>query len=137
MPKLLSLACALATVSSATSFSLVHPTTSQQQTFVGQKRLTPSTSRRHRNSSSSLQMVDTNILMGGAVAVASFAFGIGLVVFTESAGERGGGLSEDMSTKITGMLMEDVEVSSVADVTSLTDQLAKALEVSQLLLRCN
>lgn len=66
--------------------------------------------------------------MGGAVAVASFAFGIGLVVFTESAGERGGGLSEDMSTKITGMLMEDVEVSSVADVTSLTDQLAKALE---------
>lgn len=69
--------------------------------------------------------------MGAGIAIASFAAGIGLVVFTETAGERGGGLSEDMSTRIAGSLMEDVEVSSVADLSSLTSQLEAALKESK------
>lgn len=64
--------------------------------------------------------------------MASFAAGIGLVVFTEKQGdrakERGGGLSEDMSTKLSGMYMEDVEISTVSDLGSLTDQLEAALK---------
>lgn len=80
-------------------------------------------------------MIDQNMLIGGGVAVASFAFGIGIVVFTEIQGERarqrGGGLSDDMSTKLSGMYMEDVEVSSVSDLGSLTDQLEAALKESK------
>jgi hypothetical protein len=83
-------------------------------------------------SSSSLKMVDDNIILGAGVAFAGLAVGIGLVSFTESVGERskarGGGLSEDMTTRITGMLMEDVEVSSVNDLGSLTGQLEAALK---------
>jgi hypothetical protein len=60
------------------------------------------------------------------------AAGIGLVAFTEVAGERakdrGVGLSDGMTTRITGKLMEDVEVSSVADLGSLTAQLEAALK---------
>lgn len=78
--------------------------------------------------------MDQQTLMGVGVGVASFAFGIGLVVFTEKQGdralERGGGLSSDMSTRITGGLMEDVEVSSVKDLGSLTSQLEMALRES-------
>ena len=52
-------------------------------------------------------------------------------MFTENQGERakerGAGLSETMATKISGMLLEDVEVSSVSDLGSLTSQLEKAL----------
>lgn len=70
--------------------------------------------------------------MGAGIAVAGLATGIGLVAFTESQGERskarGGGLSEDMSTRIAGGLLEDVEVSSVSDVGSLTSQLEAALK---------
>lgn len=70
--------------------------------------------------------------MGGGVAVAGLALGIGMVAFTENQGERakerGSGLSENMATKITGQLMEDVEVSSVDDLGSLTSQLEKALK---------
>jgi len=70
--------------------------------------------------------------MGAGVAFAGLAAGIGLVAFTESQGERakerGGGLSEGMSTRIAGALMEDVEVSSVSDVGSLTSQLEAALK---------
>lgn len=72
-------------------------------------------------------MVDTNLLMGGGVAVAGLAVGVGMVAFAESMGERGGGVSEDMATRITGGLMEDVEVDSVADLSSLTDKLEAAL----------
>jgi len=72
--------------------------------------------------------------MGAGVAFAGLAVGIGLVAFTESQGERakerGGGLSDDMSTKIAGGLLEDVEVSSVADLGSLTSQLESALKES-------
>ena len=57
-----------------------------------------------------------------------------MVAFTEQQGERakerGGGLSENMSTQLSGMLLEDVEVSSVSDVGSLTSQLEQALKAS-------
>jgi uncharacterized protein (DUF1697 family) len=56
------------------------------------------------------------------------------VAFTEAQGERakqrGGGLSEDMTTRIAGQLLEDVEVSSVKDLGSLTSQLEAALKES-------
>jgi hypothetical protein len=81
--------------------------------------------------SSSLQMIDQQMIMGGAIAVTGLIAGIGLVAFTEQQGERakarGGGLSEGMATRITGQLMEDVEVSSVSDLGSLTSQLEEAL----------
>lgn len=68
------------------------------------------------------------------IAVAGLGVGVGLVAFTEAQGERakqrGGGLSDDMSTRITGQLMEDVEVSSVKDLGSLTSQLEAALKES-------
>ena len=66
------------------------------------------------------------------IAVAGLTAGIGLVAFTEAQGERarerGSGLSDDMATRITGQLMEDVEVSSVSDIGSLTSQLEAALK---------
>lgn len=86
------------------------------------------------NSKQRLQMVDQNVIEGAGIAVAGLAVGIGLVAFTEVQGERGkargGGLSEAMSTRIAGSLLEDVEVSSVADISSLTSQLEKALKES-------
>ena len=79
-------------------------------------------------------MVDSNVAMGAGIAVAGLAAGIGLVSFAESMGERskarGSGLSDDMSTKLAGSLMEDVEVSSVQDLGSLTSQLERALKES-------
>lgn len=77
-------------------------------------------------------MVDNTVLQGAGIAIAGLVAGVGLVAFTEQQGERakerGGGLSENMSTRIAGKLMEDVEVSSVADIDSLTAQLEKALK---------
>ncbi|CAB9504496.1 expressed unknown protein [Seminavis robusta] len=82
--------------------------------------------------STSLNMVDQNVLMGAGVAFAGLSVGIGMVAFTENQGERarerGGGLSDDMSTRIAGSLLEDVEVSSVSDVASLASQLESALK---------
>jgi uncharacterized protein HemX len=82
--------------------------------------------------STSLNMVDQNVLMGGGIVVAGLVSGIGLVAFTEQQGERakerGGGLSESMSTRIAGGLLEDMEVSSVEDLGSLTSQLEQALK---------
>ena len=72
--------------------------------------------------------------MGAGIAIAGLGAGIGLVAFTENQGERskerGVGLSDDMATRITGGLMEDVEVSSVSDLGSLTSQLEAALQES-------
>jgi hypothetical protein len=89
---------------------------------------------RRSSSSSSLKMLEQNVIIGIGVGITSFAAGIGLVAFTEVQGERakarGGGLSEGMSTRITGGLMEDVEVSSVSDLGSLTNQLEMALRQS-------
>lgn len=93
-----------------------------------------SITRTSSSSSTSLQMVDQQVLMGAGVAIAGLVAGIGMVAFTESQGERakerGGGLSKDMSTKISGMLLEDVEVSSVSDIGSLTSKLESALKES-------
>jgi hypothetical protein len=72
--------------------------------------------------------------MGAGIGVAGLAAGIGLVVFTEVQGERakerGSGLSDNMSTRISGKLMEDVEVSSIGDLGSLTNKLEAALKAS-------
>jgi hypothetical protein len=72
--------------------------------------------------------------MGAGIAIAGLGAGIGLLAFTEAQGERakqrGGGLSADMSTRIAGQLLEDVEVSSVKDLGSLTSQLEAALKES-------
>jgi len=72
--------------------------------------------------------------MGAAIAFGGLGFGVGLVYFTEVQGERakarGGGLSNTMSTRISGGLLEDVEVSSVSDLGSLTSQLESALRQS-------
>jgi hypothetical protein len=105
--------------------------------FVARKAFAPHTitvvsHKRHSiERSTSLRMIDDQVLMGGGIALAGLVAGIGLVAFTEQQGERarerGGGLSESMSTRITGGLMEDVEVSSVEDLGSLTSQLEKAL----------
>merc|ERR1711862_444282 len=76
-------------------------------------------------------MIDQSIILGGGTAMAGVVAGVGLVAFAESmwdrSAERGIGLSENMSTRITGGLMEDVEVDSVEDLSSLTDKLEAAL----------
>ena len=76
-------------------------------------------------------MVDMQVIKAGGVAAAGLVFGVGLVAFAENMGERskerGGGISERMATQITGGLMEDVEVDSVSDLSSLTDKLEAAL----------
>lgn len=75
-----------------------------------------------------------NVIQGAGIAVAGVVTGIGLLAFTEQQGERakerGGGLSDNMSTQLSGMLLEDVEVSSVDDLGSLTSQLEAALKES-------
>lgn len=109
---------------SALGFAFV-PSTASRSCLVPAQTAAPSTSRQ---SSSSLSMVDTNILMGAGIAVAGVGAGIGFLAFAESMGERGGGLSDDMATRITGGLMEDVEVDSVADLSSLTEKLEAALK---------
>ncbi len=118
----------------ASGFAFV-PTSSSRSSLApsssSYKQLTPSFKKQ---SSSSLQMVDQNVLMGAAVGISGLVAGIGLVAFTENQGERaktrGSGLSDSMATKITGSLMEDVEVSSVSDLGSLTSQLENALKES-------
>lgn len=85
-----------------------------------------------RTASTSLSMIDQNVIQGAGIAVAGLAVGIGMVSFAENMGERakerGSGISDDMSTKLAGSLMEDVEVSSVQDLGSLTSQLEAALK---------
>lgn len=80
------------------------------------------------------EFLTANVIMGAGVAISGLVAGIGLVAFTEAQGERakerGGGLSDSMSTQLSGMLLEDVEVSSVGDVGSLTSQLEAALKAS-------
>merc|ERR1712194_146995 len=87
-----------------------------------------------RKNESNLKMIEPNVLAGAAIAFGGFAAGIGMVTFAEAQGERskerGGGLSDNMSTQLTGMLMEDTEVSSVEDLGSLTSQLEQALKAS-------
>mmetsp|Transcript_50013 Transcript_50013/g.143998 ORF Transcript_50013/g.143998 Transcript_50013/m.143998 type:complete len:144 (-) Transcript_50013:199-630(-) len=115
-------------LSALVSFLLVGSTAAFSGPFV------PKASFCAPKSTSSLKMVDANVIQGAGIAVAGLAVGIGMVAFTEQQGERakerGGGLSETMSTQLSGMLLEDVEVSSVSDVGSLTSQLEEALKKS-------
>lgn len=57
-----------------------------------------------------------------------------MVTFAEAQGERskdrGGGLSDNMSTQLSGGLMDDVEATSIDDLGSLTSQLEQALRES-------
>ena len=72
-------------------------------------------------------------MQGAGIAVAGLVAGIGMVAFTEQQGERTrerGGLSDNMSTQLAGKLLEDVEVSSVDDISSLTSKLEEALKKS-------
>ena len=101
---------------------------SSRNVFQSQKSVSAAVSQ--RSTSNTLNMIDQNVIMGAGIAVAGTAAGIALVAFTESAGERGSGLSESMATSIAGQLMEDVEVSSVGDLGSLTSQLENALKES-------
>ena len=71
--------------------------------------------------------IEPNVIYGGGIAVAGLVVGVGLVVFAENMGERST-LSEGMSTRIYGKLMEDTEVDTVADLGSLTDKLEAALK---------
>jgi hypothetical protein len=81
-----------------------------------------------------VQSYSGNVLAGAAIGVGGFVAGIGMLTFAEAQGERGkergSGLSDNMSTQLTGMLMEDTEVSSVEDLGSLTSQLEQALKAS-------
>lgn len=123
---IVSLASLFASVS---GYAFVTPSQNQQQITPTTRSITSTTSRSTK-SSTTLQMIDQNIIMGGGIALAGIGAGIGLVAFTEQAGERGSGVSEDMATSITGGLMEDVEVSSVKDLGGLTAQLENALKQS-------
>ena len=118
---------------SAEGFSFV-PSSSRSPLYQHSSQTNVVAQSRSASSSSSLQMVDSTIIEGAAIAVAGLAAGIGLLAFTESQGERGkargGGLSDSMATQIAGKLMEDVEVSSVSDVGSLASQLESALKAS-------
>eukprot|EP00567_Pseudictyota_dubia_P004393 CAMPEP_0197436798 /NCGR_PEP_ID=MMETSP1175-20131217/4189_1 /TAXON_ID=1003142 /ORGANISM="Triceratium dubium, Strain CCMP147" /LENGTH=151 /DNA_ID=CAMNT_0042966179 /DNA_START=124 /DNA_END=579 /DNA_ORIENTATION=+ len=99
-----------------------------QQTV--QTPLPRSITSKSRNPSTTLSMVDANVIQGAGIAVAGLAVGIGMVAFAEKMGDRGSGVSDDMATKLAGSLMEDVEVSSVQDLGSLTSQLEAALKES-------
>jgi hypothetical protein len=122
----LTLAACLTSLGMASGYAFVarnaFPATTSTRTAVSKRRQV----------SSSLKMIDQQVLLGGGIAIAGLAAGIGLVAFTEQQGERakerGGGLSESMSTRIAGGLLEDMEVSSVEDLGSLTSQLEKALK---------
>jgi len=128
----------LASISAVSGFAFV-PSSKNGilNTSAGQltsSKITVTRSPQRSMSSSSLSMVDQNVIMGAGIAVAGLVAGVGLVAFTENQGERakerGSGLSDNMSTRIAGQLMEDVEVSSVSDLGSLTSQLEKALKES-------
>ena len=125
-------ALALATIQQTHGYSFVGSSSRSIVSFTSEVRKAPSPT--HRQQNSSLQMVDSNVIQGAGIAIAGLVAGIGLVAFTEGQGERakerGSGLSEGMSTRIAGGLLEDVEVSSVKDLGSLTAQLESALKES-------
>ena len=125
MKSIAALVCLLATPS-VSGFAFVN-SSARSCLASNNNNMIPQNTRHESKSSSSLNMVDQNVILGGGVAVAGLVVGIGMVTFAEKMGERSE-LSEDMATRITGGLMEDVEVSSVSDLTSLTDKLEAALK---------
>lgn len=129
----------LATASSVQSFSFVQPSSyrsvvTPQNTQYNTQHKSTSRSSSSSSSSSQLSMIDSQILLGGGIALAGVSAGIGLLAFAEGMGERakerGGGLSDDMSTRIMGGLLEDTEVDAVSDLSSLTEKLEAALKES-------
>jgi hypothetical protein len=117
------------------SFSFVQPSTYRSVVaVVPQNTQQQQQQQKTRSSSSQLSMVDSQVLMGGGIAIAGLAAGIGLVAFAENMGERsrerGAGLSDDMSTRLMGGLLEDTEVDAVSDLSSLTEKLEAALKES-------
>lgn len=127
--KTTALLCLISTVPSQ-GFSFVAPTSSRNHVSCK----SPASNAVSRKTTSNLSMVDNNVVMGAGVAVAGLVAGIGLVAFAENMGERGkargGGLTSDMATKLSGSLLEDVEVDSVSDLSSLTEKLEAALKES-------
>jgi hypothetical protein len=105
-----------------------------QRSLVSTKRTKAASLATATTTTTQLHMdgIDNNVIIGAGIGIAGLVAGIGLVAFTEQQGERakerGSGLSDTMSTRITGQLMEDVEVSSVDDLDSLTYQLEIALK---------
>jgi len=78
-------------------------------------------------------MIDQVVLQGAGVGLAGIVTGIGLIVFTENQGERSnarGSLSEGMSTRMAGGLIEDTDKTSFGDLGGLTSQLENALKES-------
>mmetsp|Transcript_57228 Transcript_57228/g.64873 ORF Transcript_57228/g.64873 Transcript_57228/m.64873 type:complete len:164 (-) Transcript_57228:303-794(-) len=118
-------------LSSVSSFS------QSSSNFIGSSASRNQINSRPQNESK-LNMVfvmpEPNVLAGAAVGFGGFAVGIGMVTFAESQGERsvarGVGLGENMATQLSGGLMEDVEMSSIEDLGSLTSQLENALKES-------
>ena len=133
MKSILSIATILCLLAPSTLGFAFVPSSASRSNFVSIKNALP-LNKAHRNDSSSLSMVDNNVLMGGGIALAGLAAGIGLVAFAEGMGERskarGGGLSDGMATKLVGGLLEDVEVDTVSDLSSLTEKLEAALKES-------
>merc|ERR1712157_515909 len=105
-----------------TTIKFNHVTQQQQQQ---QQLSTPKSSNNRR--SSNLKMIDQNVIQG---------VGIGMVVFTESQGERakerGSEFAKEskFASQFAGQMMEDVEVDSVGDISSLANQLEQALRES-------
>ena len=118
---------------SVQSFSFVQPSTYRSVVAVAPHN-TQQQQQQKARSSSQLSMVDSQVLMGGGIAIAGLVAGIGLVAFAENMGERsrerGTGLSDDMSTRLMGGLLEDTEVDAVSDLSSLTEKLEAALKES-------
>ncbi|KAL3797512.1 hypothetical protein HJC23_009876 [Cyclotella cryptica] len=126
------LMCLAAIVPSTHGFSFVPQSSSRSYLSFKAPSPVSVSSTPSRTTSSSLSMVDNNVVMGAGIAIAGLVSGIGLVAFAENMGERGrargGGLSSDMATKLSGALLEDVEVDSVSDLSSLTEKLEAALK---------
>lgn len=120
---------------SVQSFSFVQPSSYRSVVAVAPHNTQQQQQQQQKTrSSSQLSMVDSQVLMGGGIAIAGLAAGIGLVAFAENMGERsrerGAGLSDDMSTRLMGGLLEDTEVDAVSDLSSLTEKLEAALKES-------
>ena len=119
---------------SVQSFSFVQPSTYRSVVAVAPHNTQQQQQQQKARSSSQLSMVDSQVLMGGGIAIAGLVAGIGLVAFAENMGERsrerGTGLSDDMSTRLMGGLLEDTEVDAVSDLSSLTEKLEAALKES-------
>ena len=129
--QLLTIIACIATAPISSGYSFV-PTRSNQLQFNQHKSINNVQKSQRNSRSTQLKMIDSNVIQGAAIALAGLGAGIGMVVFTESQGERakerGSNLSDSMTTKLAGQMMEDVEVSSVSDISSLTSQLEAALK---------